>query len=435
MIVLRFIPVSLSVLLIAAHYFRNGDMGMVVFWLISPYILLYRHRWSLRVFQLILLLAAGVWLTTIYSVAQLRIEMGEPYTRMAVILGAVAAIAILSAIVLNTKKMIAKLAINDEYTGESLSTFIITFAILSIVQLKASFPIILAERFMYGLGWLEILLLSFYAGWLTGKMMDIRYTVIWRKRIWLIFSIVFFAQFIVGLTGAEEFLMTGNIHIPVPAVILAGPIYRGGGFFMPILLLSTLLIVGPSWCSYLCYIGSWDHRSSLAKRIPGTLPNWHKFARIAILVVTPIVSIILRMLGVSVSAAATIAIIFGAVGVLVMMLWSRKSGAMAHCITWCPIGLLVNWLGKLSPFRIRINETCNECGACNLACRYLALTITDIQNRRPGLTCTLCGDCLKSCRENSLEYRFIGLKSERARSLFLILIVSIHAIFMGLARI
>ena len=34
---------------------------------------------------------------------------------------------------------------------------------------------------------------------------------------------------------------------PIPAMILAGPLYRGEGFFMPLLFLSTIFFVGPAW--------------------------------------------------------------------------------------------------------------------------------------------------------------------------------------------
>jgi polyferredoxin len=250
-----------------------------------------------------------------------------------------------------------------------------------------------------------------------------------------VFSIVFFAQFIIGLLGESRFLMTGKLHIPVPAVIIAGPIYRGGGLFMPILFISTIVLVGPAWCSYLCYIGSWDHAASLTKRKPGILPSWRKPLRIAILVLVPIMAIILRVFGVSTTYAALMAIAFGLLGACLMIFWSRRAGLMAHCITWCPMGLLTNWLGKLSPFRIRINHACNDCGACTFACRYEALTAADLTNRKPGLTCTLCGDCLKRCREDAIEYHFLKLKPATARSLFIVMVVAIHAVFMGLARI
>lgn len=108
---------------------------------------------------------------------------------------------------------------------------------------------------------------------------------------------------------------------------------------------------------------------------------------------------------------------------------------MIHCVTYCPIGILANWFGKLSPFRVRIKDACTECLICRKVCRYDALNMEDIKKRRPGGSCTLCGDCLSSCKDRWIEYRFLGLKPDRARTLFVILVVVLHAVFLGVARI
>jgi polyferredoxin len=249
-----------------------------------------------------------------------------------------------------------------------------------------------------------------------------------------LFSIIFFAQLILALTGFDKFMMNDKIHLPIPAMILAGPIYRGSGFFMPILFISTIVLVGPAWCSHLCYIGSWDNEASRAKRKPGSIPRWTKSTRLAILIIIPVITVVLKASGLSTIVSTSFAVAFGVIGIAVMLFWSRKSGVMTHCVAYCPIGLLANWLGKLSPFRIRINDTCTDCGACTLACRYNALNAADIEKRYPAITCTLCGDCLSKCKENSIEYRFLGLSPSKARMVFITLAVSIHAAFMGLAR-
>jgi polyferredoxin len=133
--------------------------------------------------------------------------------------------------------------------------------------------------------------------------------------------------------------------------------------------------------------------------------------------------------------ALLLAIIFGLNGVGLMVFWSRKSGVMTHCVAYCPIGPLANWLGKLSPFRIKINDTtCTDCGICHTVCRYDALNMADIKKRRPNISCTLCGDCLGSCRDGSIEYHWGKIKGNMARMIFIVLVVSIHAVFLGVAR-
>jgi polyferredoxin len=294
---------------------------------------------------------------------------------------------------------------------------------------------LLAERFLPGSGWVEILLLAIYAAWITEKMLDTKQSPTLRKRIWAGFSFVFFAQFILGLAGIEKFLMTGELHLPIPAVILSGPLYRGEGFFMLILFVGTVLFIGSAWCSHLCYFGAWDNLFASTKKKPSDLPRWRHGIRIGILVFVLSAAIGLRHLRISGIVAATAAIVFGILGVGIMILFSRKNGNMVHCTMYCPTGLVADWLGKISPFRIRIDDRCDDCGACTFACRYNALETENIRKRKAGITCSLCGDCVQSCGKEAIDYKLFGLKPQTARRVFVVLIVSLHAMFLGLARL
>jgi ferredoxin len=266
-------------------------------------------------------------------------------------------------------------------------------------------------------------------------MLDIKKSPTLRKRIWAGFSFVFFAQFILGLAGLEKFLMTDELHLPIPAVILAGPLFRGEGFFMLILFLGTVLFIGSAWCSHLCYIGAWDNLFACSQKKPSALPKWRNAVRMGILIVVLSAAIALRSLGISGTVAAALAIVFGLLGIGIMVYFSRKKGTMVHCTVYCPTGLVADWLGKVSPFRIRIDNKCDDCGACTFACRYNALENGDIQERKAGITCSLCGDCVQSCSKEAIYYKFLGLNPKTARSIFIVLIVSLHAIFLGLARL
>jgi polyferredoxin len=228
--------------------------------------------------------------------------------------------------------------------------------------------------------------------------------------------------------------MTGALHLPVPAVIVGGPLFRGGGYFMPILFAATLVLAGPAWCSHLCYIGAWDDALSRLRRRPATLPAWARHGRWLTLAAVALVALLLRLLGASPGVAGVLGGAFGIVGVGVMATASRRLGLMAHCTAYCPIGALSNLLGKLAPWRVRIDSGCTGCGLCTRACRYGALEPADVERGRPGFTCTLCGDCLGSCRQASIAYRFPGLSAETSRRLFVAMAVSLHAVFLGVAR-
>ena len=116
-------------------------------------------------------------------------------------------------------------------------------ALLAVVHTVVPRPMLLLERFAPGGGWLEIALLMAWAALVAARMDDPRAARRWRPRIWRLFSLAFFGQLALGLVGVERCLMTGALHLPVPALIVAGPAYRGGGWFMLGLFASTLVLV------------------------------------------------------------------------------------------------------------------------------------------------------------------------------------------------
>ena len=157
--------------------------------------------------------------------------------------------------------------------ARSAAAALLTAGLLIAVKLKAPYQMLIVDRFLPGGGWVEIAALAAYSGLILRALLTADDTSRIRRRIWLAFSVVFFTQFILGVSGIDSFLMTGRLHIPVPAVVIAGPIFRGERFFMPILFLSTILLAGPAWCSYLCYFGAWDGIAADAFRHAGTTPS------------------------------------------------------------------------------------------------------------------------------------------------------------------
>ena len=95
--VFRALPVVLSALLLAAHFYRSRSLALVAVSLALPLLLLVRERWSARVVQAGLVLGALEWVRTLAFFAGQRMEVGRPWGRLAVILGVVAALTALSA--------------------------------------------------------------------------------------------------------------------------------------------------------------------------------------------------------------------------------------------------------------------------------------------------------------------------------------------------
>jgi hypothetical protein len=95
--VLLLAPTVLSVLIFCAHCFRGGLVLLIPPLLISLGLLVYRSGAVARFFQLLLLAIAGVWVFTALRMGLQRMEAGEPWLRMALILGGVALFALFAA--------------------------------------------------------------------------------------------------------------------------------------------------------------------------------------------------------------------------------------------------------------------------------------------------------------------------------------------------
>lgn len=431
---MRYLPLILSCLLLAAHHSRAGQPGLVGLWLTVPLILLIRRRWSDIVLQMLMAAGAGIWVAATLGYVHQRQAAGIPFGRLVAILSTVAAFTLAAGLLLNLRGRRAVLPAVDP-VGPGLGSFLVTLAVLIPVQFFVHPAGLLAERFLPSSGWWEMTALALYAGWLSDRLRDARQIRRLRPRAWLAFSLIFFTQLILGLSGFERLLMTGKLHLPVPALIAAGPIFRGTGFFMAILFSTSVLLVGPAWCSWLCYIGAWDDRATRHQPRPGKLPRWRPAMRVAILVVVLATAFVLGRLGVSSATAGMLAAGFGLAGVGLMVFWSRRTGHMTHCTAFCPMGWFATRLGKVSPWRLRIAPSCTDCGACSPACRYDALYPEDVARRMPGEACTLCGDCLSNCPTGSIGLRFPGLTATHARTVFFALVCALHAAWIGVARL
>ena len=112
---LRLLPVFMSLLLLAAHFFRTGQTVLAVIALILFIPLILKEKWVVWLIQLALVLGAVEWLRTLASVAQTRMEYDMPWVRMAVILGAVALFTALSSLVFRSK------GLRKRYAGSAVT--------------------------------------------------------------------------------------------------------------------------------------------------------------------------------------------------------------------------------------------------------------------------------------------------------------------------
>ncbi|WP_164561595.1 4Fe-4S binding protein [Nitratidesulfovibrio vulgaris] len=439
---LPWLPV-VAALLLAANALRRDAWGLLGLWCVVACLACTRQAWARIVVSLALCAGVVVWADTTQQFVSFRMMAGLPWGRLVAIMATVGGITALSSLVLLGRAGEARYTSGRDMAGAQAWAALLTFAGLMWIR-HATGPLtpLLAERLWPGSGMAQAALMAVYAAWAVGRLADPKLSRVWRPRLWALFSFVFFMQLALGLIGYDIFLMTGRLHLPVPALILAGPLYRGTGWFMLGLFTFSTLLLGSAWCSHLCYIGAWDDMASRRKRRCGTLPNHAGRVRLGIALLVFGGAVALRLLGVGPVAAFTAAACFGLAGVGVMLAVSTRRGVLVHCTTYCPMGLLADVMGRLTPWRLQVDTgRCTRCGACSAVCRYDALTPADIEGGAAGFTCSRCRDCLAVCRHGAMRLTFAGrgivgrlAGGVRAETIFVVTAVTLHAIFLAVAR-
>ena len=102
---LRLLPVLFSFGLIAAHFSRANLFPLVLVSLAIPFLLFIKKAWAARAIQLLLLLGAAEWIRAMFGYIAIRKEIGEDWTRLAIILIAVALLTASSGLVFRGKSL------------------------------------------------------------------------------------------------------------------------------------------------------------------------------------------------------------------------------------------------------------------------------------------------------------------------------------------
>jgi len=93
----RLIVAFVALLLLAAHFYRAEQMVLAGLSAALTLLLAVPRAWAARTLQAALVFGTVEWLRTLATFAATRVAVGQPYLRLALILGAVAAFTLFAA--------------------------------------------------------------------------------------------------------------------------------------------------------------------------------------------------------------------------------------------------------------------------------------------------------------------------------------------------
>jgi len=102
---LRLAPITLAFAVLAAHFYRAADWLPFAGTLAVASLVFVRRPWAARVLQAGLLAGAVEWARTAVALVAVRESMGQPWTRLAIILGAVALFTAVCALALESRAL------------------------------------------------------------------------------------------------------------------------------------------------------------------------------------------------------------------------------------------------------------------------------------------------------------------------------------------
>ncbi|MGF1681870.1 hypothetical protein [Photobacterium minamisatsumaniensis] len=105
MLVLRLLPVVISFWLLAAHYLRFSNIGMLLILACLPLLLFYRSSYTPKLVTVLLVIVAAQWLMITYEMVSLRLMMGNDWIRLLCIMGGVVCFTLMSACCFQAEKV------------------------------------------------------------------------------------------------------------------------------------------------------------------------------------------------------------------------------------------------------------------------------------------------------------------------------------------
>ena len=105
MVIPYLIPPVIGFLLLAAHFFRSESLPATLVCFFAILLVFVRRPWAAYIIQVGLVLGSAEWLRSTISLILSRSASGEPFLRLAIILGSVTLFTALASLVFRTSKL------------------------------------------------------------------------------------------------------------------------------------------------------------------------------------------------------------------------------------------------------------------------------------------------------------------------------------------
>lgn len=96
---------------LAAHFYRAGSWPLMLACLVLIVLLAWPRAWVARLAQVCLVAGALEWVWTAFGLIQQRMALGQPWSRLALILAAVALFTAAAALVFRHRRLRARFAL------------------------------------------------------------------------------------------------------------------------------------------------------------------------------------------------------------------------------------------------------------------------------------------------------------------------------------
>ena len=237
------------------------------------------------------------------------------------------------------------------------------------------------------------------------------------------------------LSNADVPICPITIPFVLPPYYLRGamifPTSTGAMFGIVFFWLCFALLFGRGWCSWLCFFGGMDQACAVLAKKPlikmgrlGKVGRLFPYALLLFLILValgalyPLYCAWLCPLRIAYDPPAVnstrewlMAIVFVSGGLIFLLGGPYLTKKRLYCGLICPLLPINSLVGKLSPFRVKIDRTlCNQCGVCFRECETFAMNPDTLERGEPVMECTKCGRCMDNCPTGAIEYRLLGTR-------------------------